>query len=667
MGGAHAPRVIWAVPVERGFLKNIILGPIIALSVMVGSTHCAWAQRANENALASAQDAFGTTVGNESIGLYTPRDVRGFDPVQAGNVRVEGLYFDRQQPSPQEIFISPLVSGSTMRVGISAQSYLFPAPTGIADVHLRIPGDKQVTSTVAGYGPYERYSIEVDSQIPLIADQLGLSLGGGYTRDDSNDVSSPNVYVGAAVARWRPTDNLEIIPFGGYKYTDGRRNRSAIFTAGPFLPPEIPRHELITQPWTINLETDTNYGVIANAALSDTWRLRAGLFRSLVVREKFFANLFQNTQQNGTTQYSVVAYPRQEYGSFSSEVRLSDTITSGDWRHTFTAALRGRIAQKVFGGSVSKSMGTVVLGELTEVPKPVFAFGPTSHDKVNQGTGGLAYNAIWAGVGELSVGLQKTFYHRTLNPPAGAQTATSDSPFLPNATLAIHVLDNLTAFGSYSRGLEENGEAPNAATNRGEALPVVFTSQIDAGLRYAVAPGVSAVVTAFEIKKPYLGLDNTNLFTTVGDVRHRGIEVSLAGKMAEGLNVAAGAVFLQARLSGLLVDQGKIGRIPIGRTPRFGRFDVEYGPASWKGLSADMQLEYRSKRVATADNLAFIQGRTIVSLGGRYRFKVGDAPASLRAQVRNITNTFRWDINLNQYAFVPEEMRRYSLTLAVDF
>ena len=86
-------------------------------------SNIAQAQRAGENVMTSAKDAFGTTVGNESIGLYTARDVRGFDPVQAGNVRVEGLYFDRQSPNPSEIFVGRMVSGSSIRVGLSAQSY----------------------------------------------------------------------------------------------------------------------------------------------------------------------------------------------------------------------------------------------------------------------------------------------------------------------------------------------------------------------------------------------------------------------------------------------------------------------------------------------------------------------------------------------------------------
>ncbi len=625
------------------------------------------AQRAGDNALASAQDAFGTTVGNESIGLYTARDVRGFDPVQAGNVRVEGMYFDRQLPNPQEVLINSVISGSNVRVGLSAQSYLFPAPTGIAEVHLRVPGDERAVSAVAGYGPYSKLSLEINSEMPIVSDKLNVNLSGGYISDDTPDASTPRHWLAAVIGHWRPTDEIEIVPFWSRKDTKGMNPRPNIYTAGGFLPPRIPRHVFYTQPWASNLVQDTNFGAIVNASLSENWRLRTGLFRSIVVREKFFNNLYQNTQRDGSADNVIVEYPSQQFGSYSGEVRLSGVMISGDWRHTFHVALRGRIADRSFGGSDSKAIGRVQIGVPMPVPKPVFNLRPLSEDRVRQGTGGVAYEAIWAGVGEFSVGLQKTKYRRSLTVPAVAATVINDSPLLPNATLAVHASDKLTFFSSYTRGLEESGEATNNATNRGEALPAIRTSQVDFGARYVITPRMSAVATVFEVKKPYLSLNPANLFTFVGDVRHRGLEFSIAGQVAEGLRIVAGSVFLQARVSGVLVDQGRIGPIPVGRTPRFSRFDVEYGPPAWHGLSADLQIENRSSRVATADNLARIPSRTLFNIGARYRFRALESPATLRFQVRNVANTFGWDINANQLSFVTEEERRFTLTLAVDF
>src|SRR5687767_14569713 len=72
---------------------------IYALTIAVslgGTAQQAHAQaRAAENVVRQAEDAFGTNVGRESIGIYNSSNVRGFSPTTAGNARIDGLYFDQ--------------------------------------------------------------------------------------------------------------------------------------------------------------------------------------------------------------------------------------------------------------------------------------------------------------------------------------------------------------------------------------------------------------------------------------------------------------------------------------------------------------------------------------------------------------------------------------------
>src|SRR6516162_11097014 len=72
------------------------IGPFVLAALAILASVAARAQRANENAVTSASDAFGTVVGSQTIGLYSPTNARGFSPTQAGNLRIEGLYFDQQ-------------------------------------------------------------------------------------------------------------------------------------------------------------------------------------------------------------------------------------------------------------------------------------------------------------------------------------------------------------------------------------------------------------------------------------------------------------------------------------------------------------------------------------------------------------------------------------------
>ena len=89
---------------------------IVALAAASLMARPAEAQHADENAVVAASDAFGTSVGVQTIGLYSPTSARGFSPTQAGNLRIEGLYFDQQTETSNTC----LFSGSDMRIGIAA-------------------------------------------------------------------------------------------------------------------------------------------------------------------------------------------------------------------------------------------------------------------------------------------------------------------------------------------------------------------------------------------------------------------------------------------------------------------------------------------------------------------------------------------------------------------
>ena len=118
------------------------------------------AQVASKNAVTAASDAFGVTVGLQTIGLYGPMNVRGFNPAQAENLRIEGLYYDQQITYSNPF----LFNRSDIRVGIAAQSYSFPSPTGIVDYKLRTPGDAALFSVLLTRGPLNTTMAEVDAR-----------------------------------------------------------------------------------------------------------------------------------------------------------------------------------------------------------------------------------------------------------------------------------------------------------------------------------------------------------------------------------------------------------------------------------------------------------------------------------------------------------------------
>lgn len=620
------------------------------------------AQRTDDNAIRQSDDAFGKSIGDERIGIYSPDNVRGFSPVDAGNLRIEGLYFD-QQAGPT----SRLVEGNTVRVGISAQGYPFPAPTGIADYSLRKPGAEAVASLGLRYGPFGSRVAEADLQLPLDGERLGMIAGIGYY-DETNIAGPQPTFVSVALgARYAPGAGVEIMPFWSRIYIRGEEAQPLIFTAGNFLPPRISRTRFFGQKWADFSGENDNYGLVAKGRLGDA-EAQLGVFRSVSAgKEDHFDLLFGTDQAGSVARRIVIAAGKNRFASTSGELRLTRSFVDGERSHTLVGSIKARRQQRRYGGEDIAELGASVIGREDFRARPDFTIGDKTIDKVSQATFGIGYRGRWKDVGEVSLGLQKTDYRKRIREPDPAFNPPDSvsRPWLFNANASLFLSRELALYGGYTRGLEESPVAPSNATNLNEAPPAIRTEQKEAGLRWAISDGLSLVLGGFDISKPYFNLDRNDRFRRLGTVRRRGIEMSLAGQIAPGLSVVAGNVLQDAEVSGEEVRSGLIGKRPVGAFVRHTIVSMDY---QWPGhapLSLNAYFEATSDRTANAANTLQIPARAVVNLGARYRAKVGGVPTLVRASVDNVTNTFGWAVGSSGF-FVPNGARRYTLSLAAD-
>lgn len=630
-----------------------------AAALLVCAAGPAFAQRAGENAVRSADDAFGTSVGNERVGLYSPFNARGFSPVQAGNVRIEGLYFDYQADLNERV-----IAGSNVRVGLSAQSYPFPAPTGVGDFSLRKPGEEAVLSVSGGYGPFGGLRLDLDGQLPL-GPTLGIAAGAGVNREELYYGGERTILSAAIVPRWRPAENVEIIPFWSITDVSGQEPQPIIFPAGAYLPPRIERRRYVGPDWAQSRSRGTNYGIVSNFGLAERTALRAGLFRSDFRNGLNFTDLALDMAPDGMADRFIIADADRRFASTSGEVRLSQRLDEADVRrHTIHLALRGREQKRRYGGGDAIFLGRARIDEPIPFEEPELEFGPQTRDRVRQFTAGLGYEGRWRDVGELSLGIQKTDYRKEVDTPAGPLPVSKDNPWLMNGTLSVYAGKDLVFYAGYTKGLEESPVAPEVARNKDEAPPAIITEQKDAGLRYRIADNLRLVAGVFDVKKPYFALDEDMIFGRLGTVRHRGVELSLAGQLAPRLNVVAGTVFLDAKLSGEAVEQGLVGKRPVNAIGRVSSAALEYNVPWVEGLSVDLYYESTSDRTANWQNTLEIPARYIVSPGLRYRFSIGDKPATFRAQLASANNVYGYNvIGEGLYYNLP---RRFSMSLVAD-
>lgn len=651
------------VATPRTRLRRVSGSCLIALATVLALPAAAQVSRTEDNSITSADDAFGQSVGNERGGLYGSDDVRGFSPVEAGNARIEGLYF-AQASSPG----GRAISGNMIRVGLSAQGYPFPAPTGIVDFSLFKNFGQLGGSTRLEYGQYGSPVALIDGSIPL-GEDAGVTFSINLREQERHEGGRANNTGFGGTIAVRPWQGAQIIAFASEFRFWNDPAPPVSFPDGSFLPPEYKRRELLAQPWALRDNTNRLVGAIAQLPFGD-WRVDAGLFQSGRRVPVNYSDLFTRLRADGTTPARIIVADGNNRDDVTSgEMRLTRSFLTGQVAHKVMVSARGRRGERLFGGQQRINLGesTLLLRDVRDLPS--ITLGAENIDCVRQGSIGIAYGATTPGRFSIDASVTQSTYRKEVDfaSPAREDVLIRDEPMTGSLTGSLFLTPNLVLYGGHVRGFEDAVVAPDIAVNQGDAPPALRTRQSDIGLRYALPGNIRLVASLFTVAKPYFNLDPAQVFREIGSNTNRGAELSLAGEVMPGLNIVAGAVLIDSQISGLLVDTGQIGSRPVGTSRRRIIFD-----ANWRldggnsPLSFDISVNSLGSQVGNAAGTLMAPGSNIIDLGLRYRFATSFANMLLRAQVNNVTNVYSWNVS-SSGAFQYRPRRHTSLALIADF
>jgi iron complex outermembrane recepter protein len=614
----------------------------VALILLLSAATPALGQRTTNNAVTQSDDAFGRAVGNEKIGIYSSDEVRGFNPVEAGNVRIEGLYYDQQG-----IGSNRLIDSTTIRVGYGARGYPFPAPTGVVDLKLEKFEGQRIISAELELDADGNSSGSVQFKFPLIKDKLGISFGQGFRRGRQPHGRFGNFNSQSIFLTWTPEQGAEVTGYWSRFHFSRASASPIIFPGTAAIPTAIPRKTFLGQPWARTRYTTQNAGLIAKANLGKL-RVEAGLFRSERDDDRTFADLLLGVTPDGRVANRLIVADVDNFaGSTSGEVRITRRWSEDTLSHSLIATIRGRDQTRAFGGQQRISLGQSLISAPDDRARPTYSFGQNDVSAVRQLTFGLGYDLQMKGRGSIAVAVQKSDYRKTVDfaNPALTNAVTRDKPWLFSGTASLNITRGLLAYGGYVRGLEESAVAPDIAINRSEAPPALRTRQIDAGLRTAITPKLALITGVFDLQKPYFNIDAASRFRSLGTVRNRGIEISLAGTIVPGLTIVAGGLILDPKIAGSEVTAGRIGERPVGSFRHRAIANLDWKPAGQEAWSFDLAFEATGREMATISNNFRGPARETIGLGTRYRFAIGKTKFLARAQVTNLLNDYGWKVS----------------------
>ena len=509
-------------------------------------------------------------------------------------------------------------------------------------------------------------SLEFDGTTAFLDQKLAIGAGASLFRPvDASGFSNYSVNVGA-LARWAPLPGLFLTPFWSRSDQYDTHTQENYAPAGPFLPTPNPGRHWFGPTWAINRSFDSNYGLLARYDFADDWTFKAGIFRSVTRKPRNFYLEVDGLTLQGDGVLNATSDPPSVWASTSGEARVEHSMVTGAIAHRATLSFRIRDYNALYGGSDTENLGAVHIGRHVGAAEPAFIHTAQTPDHIGEIRPGFSYLMAWKDVGSLGFGVQKPIYRKHTLVPGAPPTSIKSDPLLLSASLTANLWEGAVAFADYTQGLEDNGLAPQNATNRNQALPAIATEQREAGLKFQVQD-MTMVAGYFDIMKPYFNLDTSGLFTQLGQIDNQGLELSLSGSVTPELDIVAGALWSEPQVTGEGVTQGLIGHRPIGIPSQ--RYDVNanWRPPGLERVTLGMEVAHESNVASVLNGQVTIPERTLLNADIRYRLTMDGHPASLRLWFQNILDRRSWDVSDGgTYDIWGDSGRHVALRLIAD-
>jgi iron complex outermembrane recepter protein len=596
-------------------------------TALIISLALASSAKAQDNAVNSAVDAFGERVGTEQSGLYSETQVRGFDLNDSGAYRIDDAYFSRAAA-----LNDPVLAGVGVRVGVNAVRLAYPAPSGVVNYRLRQAGPVNQLRLGAGFRDFGTRVVQGDGSFR----DGDFSFAGGFVWRPELVLSGGNegraTDVGG-VGAWQIAPNQRLRAFATlyHRRYDGDY---AVIASESAVPPNLEALHQYSPSWAESEALSSNFGVLYDARIGDL-AVDVAAFKSIFDIEGTDYTLI-SSDGDGRASATTFRNPDRAKRSDSAEARVRWRFEASGLSHLITTSLRGGRTTTDLTSNLAIPLGTFDLrSENPPDGQELPWSGTRGTDLVEQVTASAGYGLAWSDRVQLRFDVHRTRYEKDVLTIAGVRTEGISETTLYDASAIVNLSDRTAVFGSWVTGLEEAGVAPTSAINRDEVLPPVEAEQFELGVRHAVTPRLTLIAALFDVSKPTNGFRADGSFALVGEVRHRGVEASIAGQLDARTSVVLGAVAFEPEVTGSLVDSGVVGSQDAGISQRIVNANIDRRlTENW---SIDASLSYSGERWGDTANTFKTPAFTLLNVGMRSRFALSGRPAELRILASNLT------------------------------
>ncbi|WP_371820071.1 TonB-dependent siderophore receptor [Erwinia sp. E602] len=252
--------------------------------------------------------------------------------------------------------------------------------------------------------------------------------------------------------------------------------------------------------------------------------------------------------------------------------------------------------------------------------------------------------------------------------PFNTNTDSSDSQWVPKLGLVYKATPNVSLFANVSRSFMPQY---SIASYIGELPPETATAY-EAGAKFDLFDGVTGNITLFNIDKNHVLYNDTvngeTVAKTAGKVRSRGVEVDLAGRLTDNVNLIASYGYTDAKVMEDPDYQGKmLPNVPRHTGSLFMTYDFNN---VWDGntLTVGGGGHAVSRRSGNNGEDYSLQGYAVADAFAAYKIKT-QYPVTLQVNVKNLFDKtyYTSSIATNNLSNQIGDPREVQFTVKMDF
>lgn len=386
-------------------------------------------------------------------------------------------------------------------------------------------------------------------------------LNGAYERADSYraHVSKDRIYINPSF-EWRPNDQTTFTFEMDYLHDSRTPDRGTVNLAADSVNAlyDMP-HDKFTGFSTDRLYTDNlTYSARFKRRLNDNFSIRVGFFGSMLDKDNTGASLSTLKDVKKTGEYnlrsrSITRSASEDYNNALQIDFVGQDVYTWKLKHTFQAGLDFRRTK------TSNTAYNSIVIDTIDVLKPISNTLPSGIEltaKDPETATDYSYGIMLQDVITFNKYLKAVwgvrYSYGTSFTGTSAETITGDA-FNPMAGVIITPIKGLNLFASYTNSTDLRSSAN--LMEDGSPIGASVAQQFETGIKSDWFDNrLRFNLTWFQIRNSNLSYliydDNwvsTNRYAKAGELRRRGIETELSGRILTNLEVILGYAYLDAR------------------------------------------------------------------------------------------------------------------------